>query len=115
MMLIVTPVSCMITSAVRIESGMLIAATDVARRLNRNRKIVMTRRRRRGRPRGSSPSRDSLMKSDRSWTVRDRHHVRVPGADLGELGLDRVGDLDRVRVRRLGHGQRQAGWPLVRP
>jgi hypothetical protein len=38
----VIPATCMITSAVRIESGMLTAATNVERTFSRNRKIVMT-------------------------------------------------------------------------
>jgi hypothetical protein len=54
MMLRLIPVSCMTTSAVRIDSGMLIAATSVDRRLNRNRKIVRTANRRPGRPRGAA-------------------------------------------------------------
>ena len=68
-MLMVMPVSCMITSAVRIDSGMLIAATSVERRLNRNRKIVRIAKRAPRPPSRSRPSRDSLMKSDRSETV----------------------------------------------
>ncbi len=38
---------------------------------------------------------------------RDRHLVGVGGGDLGQLGLDRIGDLDRVGVRCLGDGQSQ--------
>ncbi len=68
-MLIVTPVICITTRAVRIDSGMLIAATTVARRLSRNRKIVMIANSAPRPPSRSRPSRDSLMKTDRSWTV----------------------------------------------
>ena len=68
-MLMVTPVSCMITSAVRIESGMLIAATIVARMLNRNRKIVRIAKTAPRPPSRTRPSRDSLMNTDRSATV----------------------------------------------
>ena len=103
----VTPVSCMTTSAVRIDSGMLIAATIVARRLSRNRKIVRIAKTAPRPPSRSSPSRDSLMKTDRSWTVVTVISVGVAGGDLGQLGLDGVGDLDRVGVRGLGDGQRQ--------
>ena len=41
MTLSVRPATCISTRPVRTESGMLIAATSVERRLNRNRKIVM--------------------------------------------------------------------------
>ncbi len=64
-----TPVSCMITSAARIESGMLTAATSVLRMLNRNRKIVRTANAAPRPPSLSRPSRDSLMKLDRSETT----------------------------------------------
>ncbi len=63
------PVSCMTTSAVRIDSGMEIAATSVERTLNRNRKIVRTANMAPRPPSRSRPSVDSLMKSDRSDTV----------------------------------------------
>ena len=63
------PVSCMITRAVRIDSGMEIAATSVERTLNRNRKIVRTANSAPRPPSRTSPSVDSLMKSDRSDTV----------------------------------------------
>ena len=69
MTLIVTPVICMTTSAVRTESGMLTAATSVERRLNRNRKIVRIAKSAPRPPSLSSPSRDSLMNVDRSETV----------------------------------------------
>ncbi len=65
----VTPAICMTTSAVRTESGMLTAATSVERRLNRNRKIVMTAKRAPVPPSRSRPSRDSVMKVDRSETT----------------------------------------------
>ncbi len=68
-MLMVTPVSCMITSAVRIDSGMLIAATTVARMLNRNRKIVRIAKIAPRPPSRTSPLADSLMNTDRSATV----------------------------------------------
>ena len=111
----VTPVSCMTTSAVRIDSGMLIAATIVARRLSRNRKIVRIAKTAPRPPSRRSPSRDSLMNTDRSWTV-----VTV----ISELWLAAISVslawtasatstvlasdvLDTVSV--------SAGWPLVRP
>jgi hypothetical protein len=65
----VIPVTCMTTSAVSTESGMLTAATSVERRLNRNRKIVSTANRAPRPPSRSRPSRDSLMKVERSETV----------------------------------------------
>ncbi len=66
MTLIVIPVICMITRAVSTESGMLTAATRVERRLNRNRKIVRMAKNAPRPPSRRSPSRDSLMKVDRS-------------------------------------------------
>ncbi len=68
-MLRVMPVSCMTTSAARIESGMLTAATIVERMLNRNRKIVRMANRAPRPPSLTRPSRDSLMKVDRSETT----------------------------------------------
>ena len=65
----VIPVTCMTTSAVSTESGMLTAATSVERRLNRNRKIVRTANSAPRPPSRRRPSRDSLMKVDRSETV----------------------------------------------
>ena len=69
MMFRLIPVSCMITRAVRIDSGMEIAATSVERTLNRNRKIVRTANSAPRPPSRIRPSVDSLMKSDRSDTV----------------------------------------------
>ncbi len=69
MMFRLIPAICMTTSAVRIESGMLIAATIVDRRLNRNRKIVTIAKTAPRPPSRSSPSVDSVMKSDRSETM----------------------------------------------
>ena len=68
-MLRLTPVACMITSAVRMDSGMLTAATMVARMLDRNRKIVRIAKMAPVTPSRSRPSRDSLMKPDRSLTT----------------------------------------------
>ena len=68
-MLRVIPVACMITSAARIESGMLTAATIVERMLNRNRKIVRIANTAPRPPSRTSPSRDSLMNVERSETV----------------------------------------------
>ena len=81
----VIPVICMITSAVRIESGMLTAATSVERMLNRNRKIVRIAKSAPRPPSLSSPSRDSLMKVERSEMTVDLDGVGVGGADLLEL------------------------------
>ena len=114
-MLIVTPVICMITSAVRIESGMLIAATIVARRLSRNRKMTMTAKMAPRPPSRSSPSRDSLMKTDRSWTVLTVITSAWRAAISDSLAwtasatstVFALDVLDTVRV--------SAGWPLVRP
>ena len=69
MMLMVMPVSCMTTRAVMIESGMLMAATMVDRTLSRNAKIVRIANRAPRPPSRTSPSRDSMMKVDRSLTV----------------------------------------------
>ncbi len=66
MTLIVMPVICMITSAVNTDSGMLTAATSVARMLKRNRKIVRIAKNAPRPPSLSRPSRDSLMKVERS-------------------------------------------------
>ena len=66
MTLMVIPVICMITSAVRTDSGMLTAATSVERRLNRKRKIVRIAKIAPRPPSWSRPSRESLMKVDRS-------------------------------------------------
>ena len=71
-MFIEMPVSCMSVSAAKIDSGMLTAATSVERRLNRNRKIVRIAKSAPRPPSRTSPSRDSLMKPDRSETVRIR-------------------------------------------
>ena len=69
MMFRVIPVTCITTSAVSTDSGMLTAATSVERRLNRNRKIVITANRAPSPPSWSRPSRDSLMNVERSETV----------------------------------------------
>ena len=103
----VTPVACMITSAARIESGMLIAATSVARMLNRNRKIVRTANRA---PRPPSRTQAVAGLDDERREVGDDvdvDGVRVLGLELVEGGGHLLGDLDGVRVGRLGHGQRQ--------
>ena len=68
-MLRLIPVICITTRAVRMDSGMEIAATSVARRLHRNRKMVRTANSAPRPPSRISPSVDSLMKSDRSDTV----------------------------------------------
>ena len=68
-MLIVTPPTSISTRAVKIETGMLTAATSVERRLNRNRKMTMTAKTAPRPPSRSSPSRDWVMKVDRSETV----------------------------------------------
>jgi hypothetical protein len=65
----VMPPADMSTRAVRIESGMLIAATSVERRLPRKKKIVMIAKRAPSPPSRRSPVVDSLMKVDRSETV----------------------------------------------
>ena len=82
MMFSVMPVVCMITSAGRIESGMLTAATIVERMLSRNRKIVRTANRAPRPPSRSSPSRDSLMNDGQVGHDRDGDDVRVLGAEL---------------------------------
>ncbi len=66
MTLMVIPAICMITSAVRMESGMLTAATSVERMLNRKRKIVRIAKKAPRPPSFSRPSRESLMKVERS-------------------------------------------------
>ena len=63
MMLMVRPETPMTVSAVKMDSGMLTAATSVERRLSRNRKMVRTANRAPRRPSRTRPSRDSLMKS----------------------------------------------------
>ena len=60
----VIPAICMITSAARMESGMLTAATSVDRTLSRKRKIVRTAKMAPRPPSRSSPSLDSRMKVD---------------------------------------------------
>ena len=104
-MLMVMPVICMTTSAVRIDSGMLIAATIVDRTLSRNAKIVRIAKSAPRPPSRTRPSRDSMMNVDRSLTVVMVSSSAWRSADLGELGLDGLGDLDRVGGRRLGDGQ----------
>ncbi len=110
----VTPVACMITSAARIESGMLMAATSVARMLNRNRKIVRTANRAPRPPSRRSPSRDSMMNVDRSemmsmftvsacWALSSSRVAVTSSATWTVLAFD-VLDTDSER----------AGWPLVR-
>ena len=106
-MLMVTPVSCMITSAVRIDSGMLIAATTVARMLNRNRKIVRIAKIAPRPPSRTRPVGRFLDEHGQVRDGRDRQLIRVARADLGQLGLDRVGHLDRVGVGLLGDGDGQ--------
>ncbi len=69
MMFRLIPVICMTTSAVRIESGMLMAATIVDRMLNRNRKIVRIANSAPSPPSRTRPSVNSLMKSARSDTI----------------------------------------------
>ncbi len=69
MMLIVTPATSMSTSAVMIETGMLIAATSVERRLTRKTKIVRTANSAPRPPSRTRLSRDSMMKLDESETV----------------------------------------------
>ena len=101
------PATCMSTSAVRMDSGMLIAATSVERTLNRNRKMVMIAKSAPRPPSRSRPSCDSSMKLDRSWTTVT---VSSPGCAAGgvvEDLLDSLRDLDGVRARRLGHRQRE--------
>ncbi len=68
-MFIVIPVSCMATTAMSSESGMLSAATSVDRRLKRKKKIVSTANTAPRAPSFSSPSRDSMMKSAWSDTI----------------------------------------------
>ena len=65
----VIPANCMITRAVRIDSGMLTAATKVERTLSRNAKIVRTAKIAPRPPSRSRPSLDSRMKTDWSATV----------------------------------------------
>jgi hypothetical protein len=65
----VMPANCMTTSAVKIESGMLMAATNVERRLNRKKKIVRTANTAPRPPSRRSPSLDSRMNVDWSVTV----------------------------------------------
>ena len=62
MMLMVRPARPMMVRAVKMDSGMLTAATSVERRLSRNRKMVRTANRAPSRPSRTRPSRDSLMK-----------------------------------------------------
>ena len=52
----------MMVRAVKMDSGMLTAATSVERRLSRNRKMVRTAKKAPSRPSRTRPSRDSLMK-----------------------------------------------------
>ena len=68
-MFIVMPDSCIATTAMSSESGMLSAATNVDRRLNRNAKIVSTANTAPRPPSFSRPSRDSMMKSAWSETM----------------------------------------------
>ena len=94
---------------------MLIAATIVARRLNRNRKIVMTAKTAPSPPSRSSPSRDSLMNVDRSWTVvmvivsvcRAPISASLAWTASATSTVLALEVLDTVRV--------SAGWPFVRP
>ena len=108
MMLRVIPVSCMITSAARIESGMLTAATIVARMLNRNRKIVRIAKRAPRPPSLTRPSRDSLMNVDRSDD--DRRSSRCPAycsPSSSSLAVTASATCDGVGVRGLRDRQRE--------
>ena len=77
----------MTTSAVRIDSGMLTAATKVDRRLTRNRKIVRTAKTAPRPPSRRSPSLDSRMNDGLIRDGRDFDLARMAGGDLVELCL----------------------------
>ena len=76
-MFIVIPASCMSTIAISSDSGMLIAATNVERRLKRKKKIVRTAKTAPRPPSFSRPSRDSMMKSAWSETISMRRSSPV--------------------------------------
>ena len=115
MMLMVTPVSCMITSAVRMESGMLIAATMVERTLNRNRKIVRIAKTAPSPPSRSRPSRDSLMKTDRSWTVVTVSCVVWRAAISASLAWTASATSTVLAFEVFDTVRVSAGLPFVRP
>jgi hypothetical protein len=111
----VIPAICMITSAVRIDSGMLTAATNVERRFNRNRKIVMTAKIAPRPPSRSRPSLDSRMNVDWSATVAISISPGMAGGDLVELRLDVLSDRDGVRGAGLADRDRHRGLAVRRP
>ena len=69
MMLIVTPATSISVRALMIETGMLMAATSVDRRLSRKMKIVMIANSAPRPPSRTRLSRDSMMKVEESETV----------------------------------------------
>ncbi len=113
-MFIVIPVTCMRTRATSRESGMLIAATNVERRLRRKAKIVSTAKSAPSPPSRRSPSRDSMMKSAWSETLRISRSPSLSATisssasftacDTSTVFADAV--LLTVRL--------SASWPLIR-
>ena len=115
MMLMVRPARPMMVRAVKIDSGMLTAATSVERRLSRNRKMVRTAKKAPSRPSRTRPSRDSLMKSAVFEMVSTAMASGCCAIDLREGGLGGVGDLHGVGARRpCSRCSVSDGWPLVR-
>ncbi len=112
MMLMVIPVSCMITSAVRIDSGMLIAAT--MRGPDAEQEHEDGQDREQGAEAAFADEAVARL-VDEDGQVRDGRDGEFGGvalADLGELGLDGVGDVDGVGGGRLGDGQAERRIPV---
>ena len=111
----VMPATCITTSAVRIESGMLTAATNVERRLNRNRKIVSTANTAPSPPSRRSPSLDSRMNEDWSATVSI---VISPGwraSISSSVASTALATVTVFAALVLLIEMVTAGWPFVRP
>ena len=118
----VMPANCMITRAVRIDSGMLTAATNVERRLQQEQE---DREDREDRAETALAQQSLARLEDEDGLIGDGHDLdlaRVAGRDLVELRLDGLGDrhgvrgarlADRDRDRRLAVGPAVAGRRLI--
>ena len=113
-MLRVTPVACMITSAARIESGMLTAATIVERMLARNRKIVSTANTAPRPPSRSRPSRDSLMNDERSDTTLTLTTSLCWPPSSSSFAVTSSATWTVLASEVLETVSESAGWPFVR-
>ena len=111
----VIPATCMITSAVRIDSGMLTAATKVERTFSRNRKIVRTAKIAPRPPSRSRPSLDSRMNEDWSATVAIWISSGWRAAISSSLAWTSWATVTVFAVLVLVTEIVTAGWPFVRP